>query len=200
MPRILILFAHPRLEKSRINLQLIKDITTIPGVTFRDLYEEYPDFDVDIKAEQQLLLEHEVIVFHHPFYWYSAPPLIKQWIDLVLAHGWAYGSAGRMLEGKFWLQIITSGGPESSYQATGGARFTIREYLIPFEQTARLCKMTFLPPLAIQGTHRMTSEELGIHSRRYQKLISGLSDGSIRPEELTPFSYTKDYFESVEGK
>lgn len=200
MPRILILFAHPRLEKSRINLHLIKGITTISGVTFRDLYEEYPDFDVDVKSEQQFLLDHDIIVFHHPFYWYSAPPLVKQWIDLVLAHGWAYGSTGRMLEGKYWLQVITSGGPEASYQPTGGNRFTIRDYLIPFDQTARLCKMTFLPPLAIQGTHRMTPEELGIHSDRYRNLIAGLADGSINPEKLNRFLYVKDYFESGEGK
>lgn len=200
MTRILLLFAHPRLEKSRINLHLIKGADTIPGVTFRDLYEEYPDFDVDIKAEQALLLTHDIIILHHPFFWYNAPPLIKQWIDLVLAHGWAYGSAGRMLEGKYWMQIITSGGPESSYQSTGGNRFTIRDYLIPFEQTARTCRMTFLPPFAIQGTHRMTPEELEGHALRYRKLISGLADGSITPEALMPFPYVKDYFESVEGK
>lgn len=71
MPRILILFAHPRLEKSRINRALIAGLPKHPDITFRDLYELYPDFHVDIPREQRLLADHDIIVLHHPFYWYS---------------------------------------------------------------------------------------------------------------------------------
>ena len=98
--RVLILFAHPALEKSRVNRRLSAAVSSLPGVTFHDLYEAYPDFDVDVRREQELLGSHDLVVLQHPFFWYSIPPLLKQWIDLVLEHGWAYGSEGKALVGK----------------------------------------------------------------------------------------------------
>ncbi len=94
--QILILFAHPALEKSRVNRQLIRSIHGLDGVTIHDLYETYPDFNIQVKAEQDLLLAHDIIVFHHPFYWYSSPALLKEWQDLVLEYGFAYGEGERL--------------------------------------------------------------------------------------------------------
>jgi len=157
---VLVQFAHPRLEESRINKALAASIRGLSGVTWNDLYQRYPDFDVDIEAEQALLLAHQTVVFLHPFYWYSSPPLVKQWIDLVLEHGWAYGSRGNQLAGKRWLQIITTGGPEGSYQALGPHGYTIAQFLSPFEQTAKLCAMQWLTPLAVHSAHRMSDRRL----------------------------------------
>ena len=91
--RILVLFAHPALEKSRVNRRLMRGIDHMDGVTFHDLYEAYPRLDIDVAHEQTLLTEHDVVVFQHPMYWYSTPAILKEWQDLVLQHGWAYGSA-----------------------------------------------------------------------------------------------------------
>ena len=55
------------------------------------MYEKYPDFNIDVDYEKKLLEKNQIIIWQHPFYWYSAPPLLKQWIDLVLEFGWAYG-------------------------------------------------------------------------------------------------------------
>src|SRR5688572_14443298 len=110
MARILVLFAHPALEKSRVHSQLIRQIPIQQNITFHDLYENYPDFHINIDREQQLLLDHDIIILQHPLYWYSAPPIIKQWLDLVLEHGWAYGAKGNALTGKVMMQAITSGG------------------------------------------------------------------------------------------
>lgn len=89
--RILILFAHPALENSRVNRYLIQAVEGLDSVTVHDLYEMYPDFHIDVKVEQDLLLAHDIIIFHHPFYWYSTPAIMKEWLDLVLEHGFAYG-------------------------------------------------------------------------------------------------------------
>ncbi|MCF8368175.1 MAG: NAD(P)H-dependent oxidoreductase [Bacteroidales bacterium] len=67
--KILILFAHPVLHKSRINNKMIELVKDIEGITFHNLYDQYPDFNINIQREQQLLLEHDIIVWHHPFYW-----------------------------------------------------------------------------------------------------------------------------------
>ena len=98
--RILVLFAHPVQHKSRVNKELVSAIQGIEGITFHNLYEDYPDFHIDVKREQELLLSHDIFVWQHPFYWYSAPAMLKEWIDLVLEHGFAYGRTGKALEGK----------------------------------------------------------------------------------------------------
>ena len=51
MARVLILFAHPALEKSRVHRRLVREISDDPGLTFHDLYEAYPDFNVDVARE-----------------------------------------------------------------------------------------------------------------------------------------------------
>jgi glutathione-regulated potassium-efflux system ancillary protein KefG len=142
--RILVLFAHPAIHKSRINRVLADAIRDLPGVTFHDLYDAYPDFHIDVHREQELLLDHDVVVFHHPFFWYSTPAILKEWQDLVLQHGWAYGSEGKALVGKLLVSVISTGGRESAYQAEGHNRFTMRELLAPIEQTAHLCGMPSL--------------------------------------------------------
>ena len=127
--KILILFAHPRFERSLNNSVLIQSISDIPEITIHDLYERYPDFNIDLEFEKNLLLEHDIIIWQHPFYWYSAPPLIKQWIDLVLEFGWAYGPGGKALEGKIIFNAITTGGIREAYCREGHNRFTLRELL-----------------------------------------------------------------------
>jgi glutathione-regulated potassium-efflux system ancillary protein KefG len=175
----LILFAHPALQKSRVNSRLIREVQDLDQVTLHDLYEAYPDFDIDVKAEQELLTSHEVIIFHHPFYWYSVPAILKEWQDLVLQHGWAYGREGRALCGKLLLSVISAGGGEETYQASGHNRYTIRELLAPFDQAAHLCGMGYLPPFVIHGTHELTDGEIDDHARDYRRTIVALRDDRI---------------------
>jgi putative NADPH-quinone reductase len=111
----------------------------VEGVTLVDLYAEYPDFQIDIDREQGRLVGHDVLVFMHPLYWYSTPAILKEWQDLVLEHGFAYGSQGTALHGKIFFSALTAGGAEAAYQAEGYNHFTIRELLHPLEQTAALC-------------------------------------------------------------
>ena len=177
--RILVLFAHPALEKSRVNRALAEAVRGLSGVTFHDLYEAYPDFDVDVRREQSLLLDHDLLVTQHPFYWYSTPALVKQWQDLVLEHGWAYGTGGTQLRGRVWLSAITTGGREAAYQPDGLNHFTIRELLRPIEQTARLCGMTFLPPFVVHGTHRLDAAGISAAAADYRRAIELLRDGRI---------------------
>jgi glutathione-regulated potassium-efflux system ancillary protein KefG len=84
--RILALLAHPALEKSRVNRRLLEAIRGMDGVTINDLYEAYPDFDIDVLREQQQLVDHDLIVFQHPSYWYRTPAMVKQWEDLADVH------------------------------------------------------------------------------------------------------------------
>lgn len=176
MAQILLLFAHPALEKSRVHRRLIREVHDLAHVTLNDLYEQYPDFNIDIHREQALLLTHDLIVMQHPMFWYSAPAMLKQWQDLVLEHGWAYGSKGSALRGKRALSLITTGGGASAYQHGGYNRHTIRELLTPIEQTFRLCKMEVLPPYTIHGTHQMVEADITAVAQQYRQLLIALGD------------------------
>ena len=184
MTPVLILFAHPAFERSRVHRRLVEAVSDLPGVTFHDLYEAYPDFDVDPRREQELLAAHEVVVLQHPFFWYSTPPLVKQWEDLVLEHGWAYGSAGNALEGKRLLSVVSAGAPASAYGSGGYNRFALRELLSPLEQTARLCGMDYLPPWVVFGSHRADEAELDGRATEYRAVLRWLTSGGHEARDL----------------
>ena len=172
--RVLILFAHPALHRSRMNAAMMAAVQELQGVTFHDLYEVYPYYHIDVTAEQKLLLEHDVIVWQHPFYWYSAPSLLKEWMDVVLEYGFAYGDEGTALRGKAVMSALTTGGPEEAYQHGGHNRFTMRELLAPFDQTAHLCGMTYLEPFILHAVNRCTQQEVQAAALRYRERIQQL--------------------------
>lgn len=177
--KILILFAHPRLERSKINKRLLTEIPFKKNITFHDLYQVYPDFNIHVEHEKQLLLEHEIVIWQHPFYWYSCPPLLKQWIDMVLDFGWAYGPGGNALKGKWIFNSITTGGAPEAYMHEGRNRFTVREFLAPFDQTAHLCQMLYLPPFCVMGTHRLNDEQINQSAEEYHILLEKLSNNEF---------------------
>ncbi len=180
--KVLVLLAHPALHRSRVNRRMKEAIASLPGVTVHDLYEAYPDFDVDVAREKALLLAHHTVVFQHPIYWYSAPALLKEWMDLVLEFHWAYGPGGEALRGKLLMSAVTTGGKEEAYQAGGGNRLPVRQFLAPFEQSARTCGMVFVPPFVIHGTHRLDSDDIREQVDHYRRVIEALRDQRIDPE------------------
>jgi glutathione-regulated potassium-efflux system ancillary protein KefG len=178
--KVLVQFAHPVLERSRVNRRLLAAIRGVSGVTIRDLYEVYPTFELDVKREQELLLAHDVVVFQHPFYWYSTPAILKEWQDLVLEHGWAYGVGGDKLHGKLTCNVISTGGPAAAYQHGGRNRFTMRELLAPWDQTAHLCGMRFLAPFVVHGSFRLGSDaDVTPFGDAYRRLLEGLRDDTL---------------------
>ncbi len=197
MKKVLILFAHPRYEQSRTNAMLVKSIPRNANITFHDLYELYPDFNIDVAAEKELLLQHDIVIWHHPFYWYNAPPLLKQWIDMVLEFGWAYGPGGTALTGKVIFNVITSGGPREAYRHDSRNRFTVREFLAPLEQTAVLCNMVYLPPFAVQGTHKLSLKHLENHAADYRELLERFTKNDISTVQLSRYEFLNDWLEEI---
>lgn len=184
MKKILINFAHPAKRRSKINSALRTAVESLEGVTINDLYANYPDFMIDVKREQRLCEEHDVVIFQHPFYWYSTPAIIKEWLDLVLEHGWAYGSTGTALKGKVFFQAFSAGGDLSTYQKDGLNKFTLCELTSPLHATANLCNMVWLPPFAVTGVHRgIPSEQINAHANDYRRLVLALRDDSLRIEQ-----------------
>ncbi|WP_289093876.1 NAD(P)H-dependent oxidoreductase [uncultured Bifidobacterium sp.] len=169
----LVLVFHPHLhDGSRINRTLAATAAAVPGVTVRDEYALYPDFRIDAEAEQQALLAADRVVWQFPFYWYSSPALLKQWEDVVLQHGWAYGTGGDKLHGKELMAAVSVGGSIDKYRHDGAFGVTGPELLKPLETTAKHIGMTWLKPFAIHGTMTISDEELSEAARRYAELLT----------------------------
>ena len=175
--RVLVLHVHPGQQHSVINRKLAEAASGVEGITVVDLYRRYPQFKIDIDKEQEQLLAHDAIVFQFPIYWYSTPSLLKEWQDLVLEYGFAYGPDGDKLKGKLFFPVVTAGGPEDAYKAEGYNRFSLRTLLAPLEQTATLCQMNFVPPMALFSAHRAREDTRGeAHSLAYIDLLTALRD------------------------
>jgi glutathione-regulated potassium-efflux system ancillary protein KefF len=171
-PQVLVLVAHPQMEQSRANKKLMRAARAQPGVQVRDLYALYPDYLIDIEAEQAALAAATLVVWQHPIHWYSMPPLMKLWVDEVLAFGWAYGPGSHALRGKdLWL-VASTGGPEDSYHPTSYNRYFFDAFLPPYEQTAALCGMRFLPPLLLHGAHRVAPAQAAAHVAAYAERLA----------------------------
>ncbi|MBK1723005.1 NAD(P)H-dependent oxidoreductase [Thiocystis violacea] len=178
--RILVLYAHPSPDRSEVNRHLADAAIRTQGVTLVDLYGEYPDYGIDVDREQARLRAHEVIVFLHPLYWYSTPAILKEWQDLALEHGFAYGTEGTALHGKIFFSALTAGGPELAYRAEGFHHFGIRELLNPLEQTAHLCGMVYLPPFALFSARTALEEgRLETHIADWVTLLKALRDDRL---------------------
>ena len=183
---ILIIHAHPYPSRSRATHALLHAALTLPDVTVHSLYDRYPDFDIDIAAEQAALSKADLTVWLHPVYWYSVPGLMKHYFDKVLALGWAYGSArsngandphgdsntvGRALHGKHCLWAPSTGGDATAYSAAGVHEQSFEHFVAPIKTTARFCGMVWQPPFAVHGAHEISDDALAIKAAEFKSRL-----------------------------
>ena len=177
MARLIVYYAHPGHKHSHVNRYMARAAEAVDGITFVDLYRDYPRFDINVDVEQQRLLDHDVVLFQFPLFWYSTPSIIKEWQDLVLEHGFAYGTDGDKLEGKRMMLAITAAGPGDAYSEGGYQHYPLREFLRPLEQTARLCGMKFGPPYVLYESLRAPSTgAVEPHVEGYRRLLTAIRD------------------------
>jgi putative NADPH-quinone reductase len=149
----------------------------LTGITLVDLYAEYPRFDIDIDREQERLLAHEVVLLQFPMFWYSAPALVKEWLDLVLEHGFAYGTGGDRLKGKRLMLAVTAAGDREAYTEHGYQRYPLRRFLTPLERTAQLCHMEFAAPYVLYASLQADSAgRLPAHVAGFRRLLEAIRD------------------------
>src|SRR6185436_9297105 len=151
---ICVIHAHPYPRRSRACKALLDAIRPIPDLEVRTLYDLYPEFDIDVAGEQEALARAQLIVWLHPFYWYSIPGLLKHWFDKVLERGWAYGEGGTALAGKHCLWATTVGSEESSYPACSNLA-SLSRFVAPIEQTAKLCGLEWEAPFVVFDADRI---------------------------------------------
>jgi len=196
-PGIYLIAAHPAWRQSRVNQRLLAGARALamPGLDIQDLYASYPDYAIDVAAEQARVDAAQLIVLMHPIQWYSMPALQKLWLDEVLTYGWAYGAAsaeagsyeqapagtpGTALRGKALWLVATTGGPEESYSTSSYNRHPFDAFLPPYQQTAALCGMRFLPPLVLHGAHMASGPDVNAHVQRFCALLQHYPQSDAR--------------------
>ncbi len=169
--RILVVYAHPISGRSRSNQRLLEAATTVSNVTVDDLYETYPDFYIDVEREQALLAQADLIVFQHPIQWYGMPSLLKEWMDVVLEYGWAYGREGTALHGKDFWPVVTTGGTDDPDQdhAAHGHEFAV--FQPPLEQVAKLCGLRWQMPFVLHGANLVDDAVIDAHAAQYRERL-----------------------------
>jgi len=206
MSDILLIAAHPDLAQSHITHTLLDAARACADqrIEVRDLYRLYPDYAIDAAAEQRALEGARMLVMLHPLHWYGMPALLKLWIDEVLRFGWAYGPGGQALRGKdLWL-ATSAGGSVEAYSANGHHGHPVETFLLPYERTAHLCGMRWLPPLVLHNAHRVGDDEIEAHAlnfaHRLQTYPAWTGGLPIEPEPDVPIDERPPLFSSLDGE
>lgn len=175
-PDIYVIAAHPDWRESHVNRPMMQVAAALPRVAVQDLYSSYPDYAINVAAEQTAMARAQLVVLLHPIQWYAMPALQKLWLDEVLTYGWAYGDGGSALRGKdLWL-VASTGGDEASYHPQGYNRYFFDAFLPPYEQTAALCGMRFLPPLILHGATSASRDTVDGHVATFRQLLQSYPD------------------------
>ncbi|WP_420546679.1 NAD(P)H-dependent oxidoreductase [Curvivirga sp.] len=201
MAKTVVISGHPDLEQSNTNKVILDELRKeLDDLVIRRLDILYPDYKIDVEAEQKALLEADIIILQFPFYWYSIPALLKKWIDDVFSYNFAYGAQGDKLKGKQFILSFTVGGPEESYDPLGYNHFSIEQFMYPLQQTAYLAGMQYNKPIF---THRMVYipgvynklEDVQFRAKKHaEQLISRVHELN-NSMEITIKQFVADWFE-----
>ena len=172
--KTLIIVSHPELDESGSQQYLLSSIPKEAPVTVHPLEKTYPDGQIDVQKEQELLREHDRILFQFPFYWYSTPPLLKKWQDEVLTDLFAFGGAFSLpqLTGKEFSLVMVIGAKEEEYQAGGAEGFSLSALTTPFQALARKTGMQYKRPLFIHQFAYLSEKEKMQLLVRYQQHVT----------------------------
>ncbi|KGQ70891.1 NAD(P)H dehydrogenase [Chelonobacter oris] len=162
MKNILVISGHPNLAQSVANRTILEKLAqALPNAEIRKLDELYPNYHIDVAAEQTALEKADLIVWQFPFYWYSMPALMKKWLDDVFVHGFAHGSSAK-LGGKQLLVSITTGAPKGAYAKDAFMRHDVEDYFAALESTAVLCNLDLVSPMYLNGVSYVGRDQAAV--------------------------------------
>ncbi|BBT40150.1 NAD(P)H-dependent oxidoreductase [Pseudomonas guariconensis] len=134
----------------------------------------------DIQAELDKLLWADLLVLNFPIFWFSAPAMLKGWIDRVLVSGVCYGGKRFYdqggLVGKKALVTVTLGGREHMF-GEGAIHGPLEDMLRPILRgTLAYVGLEVLPPFVAWHVPYISDEARKGFLRDYQQRLEHLSD------------------------
>ena len=162
MSKTLVIAGHPDYKNSIANRAILDEFhRLVPEAEIVYLDAEYPDFNIDVEREQKRLVEADTVVFEFPFWWYSAPSLMRRYFEQVLSYGFAYGSTGTALHGKKLILSFTTGAPEAAYSPDGYQHYDIESFIPQFRALSNLCGFEWQEPIISFGMMLLNPDDKG---------------------------------------
>lgn len=172
-----LLLAHPHFAASRANRALLAGVEDVPGLEIVDLYASYPDEQIDLSAERERLLRADRLVLQFPMFWYSTPPLLKRWQDVVLTPLiYLEPSTAASLRGLPVMAATTTGGPIASYRQAG---MSINELFAPLRATAGKAGWEWQTPFALHDVRALDEEALSAASQDFRLAVLSMPTRSL---------------------
>lgn len=170
--KTIVILAHPNIEQSNVNKAWIQALNKKNlDVKVHNIYQTYPDWNIDVVVEQAQLEGYDRIILQYPLFWYSTPPLLKKWVDEVFAYGWAYGSSGNKLAGKEFGLAVSTGGVEDVYNES--VYGTMSQVLRPMKSTAKFINSKYIGSHIFHGALAPDAQErLGVNAEQYVDFIT----------------------------
>lgn len=174
--KILVILAHDDTKNSRVNKRFALEFEGNEDVEVRDIKALYPDYEIDVEAEQEAIKKADKVVFQFPMYWFNAPSILKEWMDKVYSLGFAFdvtkeGYQRRELEGREFMLAVSMGGVQEAYD--GDKVKSVNECLTPYIYTAKFCGMKVVEPFYVYGamSRALDDEKLEIAAQEFKKMI-----------------------------
>ena len=171
MKNTLVLFAHPYLEHSKSNLELLNFYVRHQHYTFRDLYEEYPDFHIPAFRERKRIKNFDRIIFHFPLIWFGIPPLLKLWIDEVFDHKWQNENQENPLKNKEAFILVTTNLEEKKFSKQGMFNYSVEELIAGLLVTLKQNEIDVKEKLFIYEVERLTKKEIIEKKHIFQAIL-----------------------------
>ena len=178
--KTLVIVFHPALDTSVANQRWLQEVARHPQqYTIHDVHQAYPGGKIDVAREQALVEAHGAVVLQFPVYWFNCPPLLKQWLDEVLTHGWAYGTGGDAFRGRKVALGVTAGIREADFTPQGKWKMTLAQLLAPFDVTFKYIGAESRQFFAFYGAEDGPkepgyAERLGRSAQDYVRFLSAL--------------------------
>ena len=143
----------------------------IEDVAVFNLYE-MPDEDIlNMDAWSRIISHANAVVYQFPFYWMSAPSLLKKWQDGIFT----YLAKTPAVAGKPLLVATTTGSEFDAYRSGGRNRFTVDELLRPYQGGAVHAGMVWQTPFVVYGMGTPDAEKnIALAADLYKKRVMAL--------------------------
>lgn len=172
MKKTLVVFAHPYLEHSNSNVELINFYVRHQHYTLRDLYEEYPDFHIAAFRERKRLANYDRFVFQFPLIWFGMPPLLRLWIDEVFDRDWLQPGKVNPLENKEVYILVTTGGKERSFSKDGTYQYSIDELISGLIVSLKVFKADVKHIKIVYEANKLSKKEIILHKKEFTELLN----------------------------
>ena len=165
--KVLVIYSHSYQETSHAGKVILEVFKAQPDFEVRNIEELYPQCSpIDIALEQERLVAADLIIFHHPIFWFSMPAGLKHYMDEVFQYGFAYGSTGGKLRGKKFIHSYTTGSGAATFAGELGD-------ILPaaLKGSAAFCGMEYLKAFPLYGQLALTNPNVPAEAKAHAERI-----------------------------